>query len=119
MRRGVLVSTLLLVACIARESPEEEAALQKFIHGFSVRYPREQVTVGVSKRKVMTVAFINTPLNAAPKPAREARARDAAALVRASYPRLKDVDAIYVDFIEEKGTLVTTTQTIDYYRYPK
>ena len=116
---ALLGMTLFALACIARETPEEEAALQKFIHGFSVRYPGEQVSVGVSRRKAMTVAFLNTPLNDAPSAAREARARDAAQLVRTTYPRLDAIEKIHVIFIRQKGTVVTTRHTLDHYTYPK
>jgi hypothetical protein len=73
------------------------------------------------KNVVITVSFINSPLNEKTPEDRFKRAEETAKVVNARYARIKDVGVIWVGFVRQQTRMVVFhyTQTLNFYPFDR
>lgn len=124
--RRIILASVLAVSVLAAGCVKEAARTLGELQGVrSEIYTRfgEDVNVhlGQGVRQVLTITFINSPLNDRTQPERGQRAMETAQVVKANYPRIQSVAEIWVVFIRQQTRLVVFhySESLDAYGFDK
>ncbi|HEY8412278.1 MAG TPA: hypothetical protein VIK76_12780 [Pyrinomonadaceae bacterium] len=118
----IVASSLFGTACL-RDVGKTIGELQALRNALTNRFGDEVYVNlnGASQHLALTLTFINSALNNKSLEERATRAQAAANIVKTSYARAKNLEAIWVVFVRQKTTMVVfhQTQTIDYFGFDK
>ena len=118
----IVASSLFGTACL-RDVGKTIGELQALRNALTNRFGDEVYVNlnGASQHLALTLTFINSALNDKSLEERATRAQAAANIVKTSYARAKNLEAIWVVFVRQKTTMVVfhQTQTIDYFGFDK
>jgi hypothetical protein len=119
---SVLISSLLATACfkqVAKGLGEVQS-----LHAELTKKFGDEVYVNVNqsgKALILTVSFINSPLNDKTQEERFKRAEEAALFIKTRYARINNVAAIWVGFVRRKTRLLVFhyTEGLTFYPFDK
>jgi hypothetical protein len=96
-----LGSCLLAVACSSRslKSLRDQARLRQQLID---KYHEQNINVSLTNSRFLHVMFVNSPLNQSNQADRVRRAQETATFAAANYPTIKEIETIWVSFIESE-----------------
>jgi len=120
---AVLVTSSLLTTACFREVAKSLTEVRKVYEALNKEFG-ESVFVNVnegSNHLALNVSFINSALNSRSRDERAARAQRAAEIVKQTYTRINNLDAIWVGFIRQETHYVIfhRSDMIDYFSFYK
>src|SRR5689334_11225825 len=120
---AVLVTSSLLTTACFREVAKSLTEVRKVYEALDKEFG-EPVFVNVnegSNHLALNVSFINSALNSRSRDERAARAQRAAEIVKQTYTRINNLDAIWVGFIRQETHYVIfhRSDMIDYFSFYK
>lgn len=119
---AILLSSLLASACL-KEAAKTIGELQTLQAALTKKFG-DEVAINVNqtdKNLVVTVSFINSPLNNKSEEERFKRAAEAATVVTANYARINNVGAIWVGFVRRRTRMFVFhyTEGLRYYPFDR
>ena len=89
--------------------------------GILKKYSEKDVGVNLHNSSLLTVTFINSPLNAKSPEERALRAQETAAFVVRNYPSINQIEEIWVSFLhsESRFIVVSYSKTLEVYGFDK
>jgi hypothetical protein len=118
-----IVATSLLAAGCLKQVARTIGEMQT-LHAALTKKFGEEVFVNISEateRITLSVTFINSALNDKSANDRAKRAQEAANVVKTSYARAQNLQAIWVFFVRQETKMIVFhyTQTVDYFGFDK
>lgn len=115
----ILICPLLTAGCL-KETVKQLGELQALQNALTTKFG-DEINLHLSEGGMLSVAFINSPLNERTKQERAGRAEETAKLIHAHYAGSPLVTTIYVMFLRRKTQFVLfhQTQPVDDYGYER